>query len=111
MTNVAPSQLFPGYVALAAGDAAPADCIAIPLTALPGLSPAEADENTGSAPKLVYEFLRAATDNNNTLATTARSSRMTLSRSTPQGAGNNLVSVGHTATVQLDVSGADVAAE
>ncbi|MBW4619320.1 MAG: hypothetical protein KME17_08170 [Cyanosarcina radialis HA8281-LM2] len=111
MANVTPVQVFPGYQTIASGAPAPADGLFFSLADLPDLSPAEADESSGSFGKLIYAILTKSTSAYNALASTARSSRLTMARGTPSGAGNNLVNVVHTVTAVLDISSADVAAE
>jgi hypothetical protein len=111
MANVTPSQVLSGYQTIASGAPAPADGLFIPLTDLPDLTAAEADESTGSFAKVIYAILTKSTTAYNALATAARSTRLTMARSTPTGAGNNLINISHTITAVLDVSAADVAAE
>lgn len=111
MPAITPVQLLPGYDYLAAGAAAPGDGIFIPLTALPNLTPAEANDGTGDARKVLFEILRASFSNYSAMDAAARPARMTITRATPTGVDASKVRQGYTITFDLDVSNADVAPE
>jgi hypothetical protein len=79
MAKPLPTDLFAGFEYLEATDAATADSIAIPLTALPGLTAAEASATTGDAREVMLSLLTAAYLEHSTLP--SPSSRMTIQRS------------------------------
>lgn len=57
--NLAPSHWLPGFELLSANGTATAQSIAIPLTALPGLSAAEANASTGDFRKVARAICAA----------------------------------------------------
>jgi len=56
MAAILPADLFPGYELVAANGTVTAQSIVIPLSALPGLSAAEADEATGDGREVARQL-------------------------------------------------------
>ncbi len=80
--NLAPSHWLSGFELLAANGTATAQSIAIPLTALPGLSAAEANATTGDVRKGARAILAALHAAYLDEAEADRPQRMELSRNT-----------------------------
>jgi len=113
MALVAPETVLPGYAYMVAGDAAPVDGIFIPADIMPGLDSTEAATETGSASKVLFHILKAATANYNALATADRTTRMQMAREAPIAVNPTLVTSRFTAAFGLDIGGdaVDLAAE
>ncbi|AIE73874.1 MULTISPECIES: hypothetical protein [unclassified Synechocystis] len=78
MAKPLPTDLFPGFELLETGDTAAADSIAIPLTALEGLTTTEANPLTGDGREIMLSLLGALYDNYTTLP--SPSARMQVTR-------------------------------
>jgi hypothetical protein len=78
MAKPLPTDLFPGFELLETTDTPTAPSIAIPLTALEGLTEAEADPLTGDGREIMLSLLSALYDNYITLP--APSARMQVTR-------------------------------
>ena len=63
MAAILPADLFPGYELVAANGTVTAQSIVIPLSALPGLSAAEADEATGDGREVARQLDLAIHEN------------------------------------------------
>lgn len=111
MPSVLPPQLLPGADLLAAAAPAPSQGLFIPLTALPGLTAAEADEATGDGRKVVYELARALFTNFTALATASRPTKLSITRGTPTGIDSTTVRQSFTFSIDLDISASDVTPE
>lgn len=79
MAKPLPTDLFPAFEYLEATDPAAADSIAIPLTALGGLTAAEANPTTGDGRELMLSLLTSAFLEYSTLP--EPSSKMTIEKS------------------------------
>lgn len=111
MAAIIPTQLFPGYEQVASGGTVAADSIVIPLSALGGLTAAEADEATGDGRKVAFELAKAMHTNIQGLAENARPAQMLTSESTPTGQGPNEVRKSYTMTFDVNIGSVDVADE
>ena len=80
--NLAPSHWLTGFELLAANGTATAQSIAIPLSALPGLSAAEANASTGDIRKVARAICAALHKAYIEEATADRPARMEISRNT-----------------------------
>lgn len=89
MANITPTQVFPGFELVAANGTVAAQSIVIPLSALAGLTAAEANATTGNGSEVLRNILEAATTNVNALATEAKPTQMTLAKGTPTKVGSN----------------------
>jgi hypothetical protein len=77
MAAILPDDLFPGYELVAAAGTVTADSIVIPLSALTGLSSAEADEATGDGREVARQIDLAIHENYAALPTEERPTYMT----------------------------------
>ena len=111
MASITPVALFPGCELLAATDPAPSQGIFIPLSALSGLTAAEANETTGDGRKVAFELSRTMFSSINAIAAASRPTRFSVARGTPAGVDATTVRQTYTLTFDLDVSVSDVAAE
>lgn len=111
MAAVSPPDMLEGYALLAAAAAAPSAGIFIPLASMPDLSPAEANAATGDGRKVVLALVREVSDRINALAPTARPTKLTITKGTPQGISGSSVRVPYTINFDLEVDAADVAPE
>lgn len=80
MASITPSQLFPGM-------SADATTITIPLADLAGLTQAEADPATGDGREVSRILLETMVSKVSALAVANRPTKMTVSKSNPQGIG------------------------
>jgi hypothetical protein len=111
MAAILPTALFPGFDLLAANAQAPSEGIFIPLTALEGLTSAEANEMTGDGRKVAYEIIRAIQTRYQALADNAKPQRMVCSVAPPVGLTADIVRRTYTMGFDLLISGSDVPAE
>lgn len=63
MPSIIPTQIFPGYELLAAGETATAESIAIPIAALTGLLSAEANAASGDGREVARILCQTIADN------------------------------------------------
>lgn len=99
-----PNVLFPGYDA-------DATSITIPLSALSGLTAAEADAVTGDGRKVAYELTKAIAERLLAIPAASRPTRMAATIGTLQGLTPTLARRSYTLSYDVDASGADVAPE
>ena len=104
-----PTDLFPGYEYVAAGGTVAANSIVIPLSALGGLTAAEANATTGDGRKVAFELNKALLTNFQGLAT--KPTRMTITESTPTGVNATTIRKSFTHSYDLAVGDVDVANE
>lgn len=104
-----PTAFISGYELLASGDTAPSQGLFIPLTSLPALTAAEANEVTGDGRKICYELIREILSQYTAMS--VKPARMAITVGTPTGINASTVRRSYTLAFDLDVSDADVAAE
>lgn len=102
--NLAPSHWLDGYTADSSG-------ITIPLTALPGLSAAEADETTGDIRKVARAIFAALHAAFLAEAEADRPEQMQLSRYTNVDESSNTTTRTYQARFNVEVADEDVADE
>jgi hypothetical protein len=107
--QVSPNEIFSGYTFAN-------DTISIPLTALPGLTAAEADADTGNAMELLRQIIDRANTAIVALAPTAKPTKATISKPNPSIASGQNVAPGtlsqsYTLTFQLQPTGLELASE
>ena len=113
MANVSPSQVFPNYELLAAGNhAIVEDSILIPVSSLAALNPEEADPETGNAGEVIrainFQGLAAIAE----LPAAQRPTKWSIARSQLAGVAGSTEEVTQTMTLTstFTVSGADAVA-
>jgi len=111
MAAVTPGNLIAGYQLLTAAEAAPAAGIFIPLTSLPDLTAAEADEAAGDGRKVAFELQKELFEQYTALADAAKPAKMSMTRGTPTGINSTTVRQTYTASFDLDITSSDVTAE
>jgi hypothetical protein len=74
--RISPEQLFPGYTF-------ESDEIRIPIAALAGLTPAEANPTTGNAMEILRQLVDYANSQVTSFAPTARPTRATIAKQNP----------------------------
>lgn len=97
-----PTDFFTGYTS-------DGTSITIPLTALPGLTAAEADTATGDGRKVAFELVKQLQSAYTQLDPTP--GRMNATVGTPTGISPTVARRSYTLTFDVDISEADVAAE
>lgn len=111
MPDILPSALFPGFQLLAANAQAPAEGVFVPLSALEGLTSAEANGSTGDGRKVAYELVRAMQTRYQALSDAAKPQRMVCSVAPPVGLSADVVRRTYTLGFDLLISGSDVPPE
>ena len=111
MPAINPGDLFPSYEYVASGGTVAANSIVIPLSALPGLTTAEANATTGDGRKVMYEISKAAHVNLQGLDAADRPAQFSTGESTPSGQAANEVRKSYTFTFDLNITDTDIAAE
>lgn len=111
MAAIIPTQLFPGYEQVAAGGTVTAESIVIPLSALSGLTTAEANATTGDARKVAFELAKTMHLNIQGMPEADRPAQMLTAESTPTGQGPNEVRKSYTLTFDVNIASVDVADE
>ena len=81
MANILPTVIFPGMEYKDAAAAVTANSIVIPITALAGLSAAEADPSTGDGRKVIEAIVRNAVQSITALSAANRPTYLTVSQS------------------------------
>lgn len=110
MAKPLPTDIFPGFELLETGDTAAADSIAIPLTALEGLTAVEANPATGDGREVMLSLLSALHVNYTTLP--SPSARMEVTRGEAiTGDTTRRVDFGVSIAVQIPTSTYQVLAE
>jgi hypothetical protein len=103
MAAIQPTDLFAGYEYKAAAAAVTADSIVIPLSALPGLTAAEAHATTGDGREVARQIDAAITAAYLALTEGERPTQMVASSSTSQ-VSNTLREVTYTRSYNLAVN-------
>lgn len=106
MASISPSQIFPNMTATAT-------TITIPLADLMGLTQAEVDPNTGDGREVSRIILETIVSKINALAVANRPTKMTVTKSNPQGIGIDQIRQAYTLAFDIAIqsSGASLVAE
>lgn len=111
MADILPTVLFPGFVQIASAAAAPADGLFIPMTALPDLTLAEANEVTGDGREVLRNLLKVSTENIDALAAAAKPTKLTVNIARPQGIGADEVRQAYTCNFDTTITGSEMVSE
>ena len=106
--NLAPSHWLPGFELLAANGTATAQSIAIPLSALPGLSASEANASTGDVRKVARAICAALHKAWNEEAEADRPAQMEISRHTNVDESTDVTTRVYTSRFNVGVSEEEV---
>ena len=111
MPAVSPSQLFSGYLLLAANEPAPSQGIFIPLASLADLTPGEAATATGDGRKVMFGLLKEVQDQITALPDGTKPLKMTITKAIPIGVNNTTIRQGITLSFDLDTTAIDLSSE
>lgn len=104
MADILPTDVFPGYEYVLAAGAVTADSIVIPLTALTGLTAAEANATTGDGREVYRHLVDKGTVNIDALPQGSKPTRMSVSKANPSGIGIDQIRQSYSSSFDITTS-------